>query len=62
MTTAEQTKVLIQIMKEDLERIRRMPANERKDYCRKSLQSIGILDADGNVTKGYRRAFVDDVQ
>lgn len=62
MTTTEQAKLLAQIMKEDLDRIRKMPPDERKAYCRESLQSIGILDQDGNVAEGYRRAFVSNAK
>ena len=62
MTAAEQTKTLIQIMRNDLERLKSMPADEAKEQGLKNLQAIGILDKDGNVTEGYRGAFVRNAQ
>ena len=62
MTTTEQSKLLIQIMKDDLEKLRTMPAEEARVKGFKNLQAIGILDQDGNVTEGYRRTFIKDAQ
>ena len=49
-------------MRNDLERLKSMPADEAKEQGLKNLQAIGILDKDGNVTEGYRGAFVRNAQ
>ena len=58
MRSSEQTKVIIQAMKDDIERRRTMSPDEKRKIAKHNLQAIGVLDQEGNVIDNYKGVFV----
>ena len=52
------TDLLIQSMREELERIRSLSPEEARRDARENLHRIGLVDEHGNITERYQGAFV----
>ena len=50
--------IVIQGLRDEIERFRALPPEEARREAREDLQSIGVLDEDGNITERYQGVFV----
>lgn len=58
MRPSEQTQIIIQSMRDYINRLEQMSAEERQNTARQSLQEIGVLDQNGEITQPYEGVFV----
>lgn len=58
MTPQEQIRLLIQAIDDDINYMETLPEEEAREVSRRRLQSIGVLDQEGNITDRYTGAFV----
>ena len=57
MSSKEQAQQIIKAMKEDLKKRKKMSQEERRKTAVTQLQSIGVLDAKGQIVNGYEGVF-----
>ena len=58
MRPSEQTQIIIQSMRDYINRLEQMSAEERQNTARQSLQEIGVLDQNGEITQPYEGVFI----
>ena len=58
MTPREEKMMIIQGLRDELERIQNLSPEEAQEDARQNLQAIGVLDQDGNVIQHYQGVFV----
>lgn len=53
LSYGEQINVIAQILKEEIDKLNSLPADEAKKEARNGLRKVGIIDDEGNYTAPY---------